>query len=307
MKKEEFTYRSSDGMTDIHAIRWIPDEKPKAVLQIAHGMTEYADRYDAFASFLAEHGFAVTGNDHLGHGKSVTDESKLGYFADEKGNGKVLADMHRLHEITAALYPDIPYFLLGHSMGSFLARQYAAEHGSTLNGVIVMGTGDQPGAVTAAGKKICSVIASKNGWDHRSKMVDNIATGSYNKKFAGKTGKEWLSANPENVAKYVKDPLCMYLFTVNGYYNMFDSIGKLSDSTYVAQMPKSLPVFFVSGGDDPVGDYGKAVKKVYERFGKMGMKDVSMKLYSGDRHEILNENDRDIVYGDILAWLNDRM
>ena len=303
MKKEEFTYPSSDGKTQIHAIRWVPDGVPKAVLQIVHGMTEYVDRYDRFARVLAENGFLVTGNDHLGHGKSVTDEKKLGYFADSEGNCKVLSDIHKLHELTAAAYPDKPYFMLGHSMGSFLCRQYIAEHGNTLTGAIVMGTGMQPGAMTAFGKVLCRAIAGAKGWDYRSALVNNIATGSYNKRFEGNTGREWLSTDAAHVAKYADDPLCTYMFTVNGYYNMFDSIYKLSKTDYVERMPKDLPVLFVSGEDDPVGDYGKAVRQVYESFRKLGMKDVEMILYPGDRHEILSEKDKETVDGDILSWL----
>lgn len=307
MKKEEFSYPSSDGKTAIHAIRWIPEEGPKAVLQIVHGMTEYVDRYDRFARFLADNGFLVVGNDHLGHGQSVTAEDRLGFFAEEDGNKKVLSDIHRLHEITAAAYSDKPYFMLGHSMGSFLCRQYAAEHGNTLSGAIIMGTGMQPAAVTAFGKELCRLIAGRKGWDHRSGMVDRIATGSYNKKFEGNTGYEWLSTDREHVAKYAKDPLCTYMFTVNGYYNMFDSIYKLAGKSYVEGMPKDLPVLFVSGADDPVGDYGKAVQKVYDSFRKMGMKDVALILYPGDRHEILSEKDKETVDRDILSWMNARM
>ena len=307
MKKEEFTYLSSDGETQIHAIRWIPEGEVKAVLQIVHGMTEYVGRYERFAVFLTENGFLVTGNDHLGHGLSVTDESRLGYFSENDGNEKVLADIHKLHEITAAGYPDRPYFMLGHSMGSFLCRQYIAEHGNTLTGAIVMGTGMQPGFVTGFGKLLCRGIAGRKGWDYRSKTVDHIATGSYNKKFENDTGYEWLSTDKEHVARYAADPLCTYMFTLNGYYNMFESIHKLSDRKYVERMPKALPVYFVSGEDDPVGDYGKAVRKVYDSFGRMGMKDVSITLYPGDRHEILAEKDRETVNRDILSWMQKRM
>ncbi|MCQ2400612.1 MAG: alpha/beta hydrolase [Lachnospiraceae bacterium] len=307
MLKEEFTYKSSDGETDIHAIRWIPDGKIKLVLQIAHGMAEYIDRYDAFATFLAGKGVLVTGNDHLGHGKSIRDEEDLGFFSSADGNRKVLSDMDELRRITKEKYPDVPYFLMGHSMGSFLCRQYIAESGDKLNGAIIMGTGLQPAFLTALAKSLCTIIASFKGWHHRSPFIDNMAFGSYNSGFGEKGGTDWLSVNKENVDRYNADPLCGYMFTLNGYYNMFHSINKLADKKYIANMPKKLPVLITSGGKDPVGDGGSAPALLTGQFEKMGMEDVTLKLYPDDRHEILNEDDRETVYNDIYTWLKSKV
>ncbi|MDO4488804.1 MAG: alpha/beta hydrolase [Eubacteriales bacterium] len=304
VRKEEFTFLSSDGVTTIHAKRWVPEGEIKAVLQIAHGMAEYIDRYDAFARYLAADGFVVTGNDHLGHGKSITDETKLGFFAKDEGNKKVLSDLHHLYEMTKEMYPDVPYFFMGHSMGSFLCRQYISEYGNELSGAIIMGTGNQSAFLTAMGKAVCKMVALFKGWDKRSGLVDAMAFGSYNKLYGEPGGYEWLSENAENVKKYNDDPLCGFGFTLNGYYNMFHSINLLSKDSYIGRMPKELPVFIVAGEDDPVGDYGKAPKEVYNKFKELGMKDVEKKLYYGDRHEILNEDDRETVYEDIREWLD---
>lgn len=303
MKKTEFTYPSHDGITQIHAICWEPEEKPVAVLQISHGMVEYINRYDEFAVFLTEHGYAVVGNDHLGHGKSIKDDSCLGYFAEHDGNQAVLRDLHQLRLMTQKRFPDVPYFLLGHSMGSFLARQYLCLHGKGLAGAIIMGTGQQPRMATTFGMALCKTMAVFTGWKYRSFLVDAMAFGGYNRKFGSLKGREWLSRNEENVSAYLKDPLCTYRFTLNGYYNLFYSIQMLSDREVLKRMPEHLPVFLVAGEDDPVGNAGKSVKQVYEQFLDLGMKDVTIKLYPQDRHEILNETDREEVYQDILRWM----
>ena len=303
MNKEHFTYASKDGKTKIHAIRWEPGTEVKAVLQISHGMTEYIDRYDEFAAYLTERGIVVVGNDHLGHGESVQSDKHYGFFAQENGNRVLLNDIHRLHMMTAKTYSDVPYFLLGHSMGSFLARQYLCIHGEELDGAIIMGTGYQPGPVTAFGMGLCRLVAKLKGWDYRSTLIDAMAFGGYNKGFGKLSGKEWLSRNTENVEKYMKDEWCMFRFTLNGYYNLFYSINKLSHKEYVESMPHDLPVFFVAGEEDPVGQFGKGVQKVFGQFQKLGMENISCKLYPKDRHEILNEIDRQDVYEDIYRFM----
>ena len=305
--KNEFYYASSDGENQIHGIEWVPEGNVKAVLQMCHGMAEYIDRYHDFATFLAEQGYYVVGHDHLGHGKSVTDLEQLGYFHETNGNEYVVKDIHRLRVMTAQKYPDVPYFIMGHSMGSFLVRQYLGLHGTGLAGAIIMGTGDQPNLILDAGKTICKLIAAIKGWTYRSKLVDGMAAGGYDKHFKGETGTSgWLSRNPENGEKYKEDPLCGYMFTVNGYYHMFSGMKNMNLQEVAGKVPTDLPVLFVAGEEDPVGNFGQAVKNVYKRYKQSGIKDVTIKLYENDRHEILNENDRQQVYQDLLSWLDKR-
>ena len=305
-RKEEFYYDSTSKTTKIHAIRYIPDGEIKAILQIAHGMVEYIERYEAFALYLNSKGFLVTGNDHLGHGKSVNSKEEWGYFAKNDGNRAVLCDVYELTKITKEKYPDVPYFLLGHSMGSFYARQYLCEFGHELDGAIIMGTGCQPLALVQLGRFLTAFISVFKGWKYRCNLINNIAFGSYNKHFKpARTTKDWISKDTAIVDKYVADECCNFIFTLNAFYNMFTGISRLYNKKLLSNMPKNLPVFFVAGEDDPVGDYGKGVLKAAAMFKNVGMKNVKLKLYPTDRHEILNETDRDQVYKDLYIWLND--
>ena len=299
MSKKDFYYLSADGNTKIHGIRWMPEGEIKAVLQILHGMAEYIERYHAFAQFLNERGILVVGHDHLGHGKSVTEEKNFGYFKEPDGNRCVIADIHQLRKQTQEEYAGVPYFMMGHSMGSFLLRQYLGKYEEGLSGAIIMGTGDQPAAALKAGKLVCKMIAAGKGWYHRSQFVNGLAIGAYEKKL----GLGWLSVNEANVRAYEQDPLCGFTFTVNGFYHMFDGMDQMNKQESAGKLPKNLPLFFVAGAEDPVGSFGKGVRKVYERYLSKGAKKAALKLYPKDRHEILNEDDRMQVYEDLYAWI----
>lgn len=305
--KQEFYYPSKDGRTKIHAIEWIPEGEVSAVLQICHGMVEYIDRYDEFARFLNENGYYVVGHDHLGHGQSVVSEDKLGFFHESKGNACVIEDIHYLRKFTQKKYPDVPYFMLGHSMGSFLLRQYIGLYGNGLAGAIVMGTGSKSDFILAVGKLVCRISAFVKGWEYRSNLVNSMAFGGFNKKFAHETtGSNWLSRNPVNAQNYAKDPLCNFVFTVNAYYQMFCGIQAVNRQERNEEVPKTLPIFFVAGREDPVGNFGKSVENIYKNYKSCGIQDVSIKLYEKDRHEILNEVDRRIVFEDLLRWMEKR-
>lgn len=304
--KESFYYNSDFDDKKIHAVRYIPKCEIRGILQISHGMVEYIERYEDFANYLCEYGFLVVGNDHRGHGCSVESDNDYGYFAEKNGNKAVLEDLRKLTEITEKEYPEVPYFLLGHSMGSFYARQYLCEYGNKLNGAVIMGTGCQPKVLVSLGKALTRVIAVFKGWHYRSSFVNNMAFGGYNKKFEpALTPKDWLTKDKKIVAEYIAEKRCSFIFTLNGYYSMFTGIKKLYNKSFLARMPKNLPVFFMSGKDDPVGDFSLGVEKAVKQFKNAGMKNVRLKIYNNDRHEILNETDRQIVYADILKWLND--
>lgn len=301
---KEFEFKSSDSKNKIHAVKWEPKDKPKAILQIAHGMAEHVMRYEDFAKFLNKHGFLVCGNDHLGHGKTAACNDDFGYCGPLDGHKLVVRDLKQLHDIVSKDYPDIPYFLMGHSMGSFLCREFIETYGECLAGAIVMGTGQQPQALLAFVKRLCKIFAAAKGWKHRSDTIDKLAFGAYNRRFKPiKTGYEWLCRDDCQATRYQSDPYCGYVFTLNGFYNMFDTISFIEKNDNISKIPKDLPVFIVAGDQDPVGSYGKGPTKVYNDFKNAEIKNVKIKLYPDDRHEILNELDKDQVYDDLLKWM----
>ena len=309
IKKEDLYFNSRDREHKLHAIRWVPEtEKPVCILQIVHGMTEYIDRYDEFARYMAERGILVVGDDHLGHGKSVRAGETYGYFCKHDAPTVLVRDEHRLKKLMQKKYADIPYIILGHSMGSFITRNYLFRYGKGIDGVIIMGTGMPPKPVLLTGIALSTIQGLIYGGDHVCKFIDKISFGSYNKRIdMTKEPGNWLSKNEENLMKYAGDPMCSFTFTANGFQTMFRLIYNLHDREKLKKMPPELPVIFLSGEDDPVGDYGKAVKQVYQSFREIGMENVQIKLYPKDRHEILNELDREDVYGDIYRWILQRI
>jgi len=307
-KFQEFTYPSSDGRTMIYTREFIPDGDVRGVVQIAHGVAEYAERYDAFMTFLAENGFVAAANDHLGHGRSIcTEEDKL-MFAEFEGWEKVTEDMRTLHLRLTNRYPNAKCVLFGHSMGSFITRTYLIRHPDDFDAGIICGTGFQSSAATTAGRTIAKFEISRHGKAYRSELLNNLAFGGYNRKFEShRTEYDWLSRNEENVDHYIEDPLCGGITSASLFYDMLGGIAFVCNSGSLDNMCKSMPVLFVSGAMDPVGDYGKGVAKAYNAFLNAGMEDVSIKLYKDDRHEILNEIDRETVFADILGWIGSKI
>ena len=221
------------------------------------------------------------------------------------GDGALIADMRRLHIIMKKKYPDVPYFMLGHSMGSFLVRQYMEMYGGELAGTIVMGTGSYPRAVVKFGKGLCRSRALMKDWHYRSHLIENIAKGSYNKAFEPvRTSYDWLSRDEGIVDRFASNPLDTFAFTVNGYYSMFSAIEKAQNRKRIARIPKDLPILLVSGTMDPVGNFTEGVKTAYEDMKKAGISDVQLRFFEGDRHEILNEIDREEVYQYLRGWLD---
>lgn len=309
MKTTNFSFPSADGRTTVHAVRWAPDSgEYSAILQITHGMIEFIERYADFAESLTNQGYLVVGHDHIGHGESVVSQDDWGYFG-ENPSDLLVADMHTLRTTIQGENPGIPYFMMGHSMGSYMLRKYLAFHSDNLNGVILMGTGFVPKNTTSLAMKVSSMIAKFHGWHYRSKLVADLSFGKPYRKY-DLTGKNpansWLTKDEKVVEWYYSQPKCTFVFTLNSYMGLFEAVQLSCEQETVDSYPKNLPVFLVSGADDPVGDFGTGVKKVYDMFVKAQAEDVTYQLYETDRHEILNELDREKVYGDILAWMNIR-
>lgn len=276
---------------------WLPDGAPRAVVQILHGMAEHIQRYERMARTLNAEGFAVAGRNHRGHGQ---DAQILGYFAEKNGWNVILEDAHQVTLDLKGRFPGVPLILLGHSMGSFLAREYAIRYGQELDGLILSGTGNYPRPVCRMGRLLARCSPQKKP----AKFVDKIAFSGNNKPFApGRTGFEWLSRDEKEVDKYVADPLCGFCFTGSAFADFFGGLEALTYEKDVSVMPKDLPVYFMSGDQDPVGQMGRGVRQTADQFRRVGMKDVTVKLYPGARHELFNETNRDEVTADLASWL----
>lgn len=301
VRTEELRFSSATGVAEIYAKLWIPEEAPKAILQVAHGMAEHIERYDAFASFLAAEGILVAANDHAGHGKSLGGEPVLGYFGEENGWSNVVADIATLRGKVSARYPDVPYIMMGHSMGSFLMRTFAARQGAGNAAFIFSGTGGRNPAVSA-GKLVAKLEKRRNGPRQPSKMLQNMSFGSYNKAFApNRTESDWLSRDEAQVDAYEADPLSGFAFTAEAMADLFEGLSEISSEAWAAKVP-DVPILLFSGDKDPVGANGEGVRQVAGWLKNTGHT-VTLTLYPEGRHEMLNELNRQQVYEDVLAFI----
>ena len=301
----EFTFLSTDGKTQLHGMRWEPDGgSVRAVLQICHGVAEHIARYDAFARYLNGLGIAVVGHDHLGHGLSLPEGGTPVYFGAGNTWNTVVDDIYVLHQRIRLWYPDVPLCIMGHSMGSFLTRTYLIRYPGTVKAAIIMGTGWQPKAVIAGGMAVAKAVGAVVGENGTSDLVTNLAFGAYNKLFApNRTSCDWLSADEDNVDAYMADPLCGADATVGLFRQMLSGIRFNQKLSNLRQMDPRIPVLFVAGEKDPVGDCGNGVRRTYQEFRRAGVQDCTLKLYPGLRHEILNETDKKRVYHDIAFYI----
>lgn len=296
---KEWTRPASSGEGEIFSRSWT-GEFPRAVIQLVHGMAEHSGRYDHFARFLAANGFAVCANDHAGHGMSARQQ---GYFAARNGWEHVVQDLNALMDEAAGEHPGLPLFLLGHSMGSFLSRSYLARYGERLSGCILCGTmGENPGI--RAGKALAAMQCRLRGPKSAGRLLDKIATGSYNSRIKNPVNSAaWLSTVDQVCLDFAADAMCGFPFTASGYYDLFTGLAEITSPQWAARVPQNLPIFLVAGEEDPVGSYGEGPKQVASWLREAGVKQVSLKLYPGMRHEILNEKDKEQVYADLLGWL----
>lgn len=306
MIKETFTFLSANGKNQIHVRLWKPDQQPiKGILQISHGMIEYIERYDEFACFLADKGFVVAGNDHMGHGQSVNNADEWGYFSNQEGSSKVVEDLHTLTLKMKAMYPGTKYFVLGHSMGSFMIRRYLMTYGQEVDGAIIMGTGSQSPLSLGLGKLILKIMKLIYGEKHRSNFLDQVMFGNYNKRFSKNTkGKEWLTSDEKQVQKYMNDPACSFMFTINGIETLLSTLTFIQKPQNMKQLPKNIPMLLISGAEDPVGGYGKGVYQVFKKYQQQGINAIELKLCEGLRHEVLNETNREEVYELLYIYLD---
>ncbi len=307
--KEDFTFDSRDGKTVLHATVWKPETAPVAILQIVHGMNEYIDRYDRFARFLAGKGILVTGEDHLGHGRSVPEGGTFGYFAEHDAATVVVRDVHRLKKITQEQYPGVPYFILGHSMGSIMLRNYLLRYGNGIDGALIMGTGTPAAAFLAGAQVMIRAMEAVKGDKYVSKKVAALTFSHYMDHIEQpRTYYDWVISDPEELEKYVKDPLCTgFTFTLNGFYTLAEMSRRMQIKSLLTRIPQKLPILIASGTEDPVGAWGKDPRELYDTYLNLGLSRVTLKLYPDLRHELLNETEKEKVWEDVYNWLKNSL
>ncbi len=297
-------FESSNGKDSIAYYVWTPSTAPRAVVQIVHGMCEHIGRYEEFAAFLASNGLVVCGHDQLGHGHTAKCDEDLGFFAESDGDKFLLEDVDKLRLIMREKYKRLPYFLLGHSFGSFVARAYASAYPpENIDGLIISGTcGDNLPA--KAGMLAAKMIAKAKGKRYRSPLLYKIAFGSYNERFKGEIeeskGNAWVTTDKEELARYNSDKFCTFRFTTQAYHDMFMLINY--NKTHLPH--RSTPVLIFSGVEDPVGNYGVGVGALYEKYFEAEISDVSFKLYENERHEVLTGVKRHEAFEDTLVWID---
>ncbi len=285
----------------LHCTLWEPEGRPKGIVQIVHGVAEYVARYDSLAQFLTKEGYLVVGEDHAGHGYTASEEQR-GYLTG--GWMGVVRGIHRLYETVRQQHPHVPYFILGHSMGSFLLRTYLFTYHTPLTGAMISGTGQIAAPVIPAAWLACQEEGLRLGDSSLSPLLEKMMFGGYNAKFKpARTPYDWVNSDPAAVDAYAADPLCGFPVTVQLCKEMLKGIRMIQSKTNLSRMQKDLPVFFFAGDQDPVGDMGKGVWKTVKDFQSAGMKNVSCKLYEGMRHEVLNEPNRQLIFEDILNWM----
>ena len=307
VERREISLSSSDGTSALVGYMWQAPgpAKPRAIVQLVHGMAEHILRYEPFARYLATYGFLVVGHDHIGHGESVSDPSSWGVMKPKVGADHLVGDVHRVRNYVQVRNPYIPYFVFGHSMGSFVVRNYLCAYGKGLSGAIVCATGWQPPVALAFGKLVCDIVGGVRGWDHRSKFVNFLADGAYGRAFGPEEGGKlgWLTRDPEQRELFDKDPACGFVFSVAAYHELFSLVGSSQKRSRVAYMRPEVPVLLIAGSQDPVGNNGEAIPKVARLLRACGVRDVQEKIYPDARHELLNETNRDEVFSDVLCWL----
>ncbi len=305
MPYSKFTggFNSSNGKDKCAYYVYVPKKEPfKGIIQISHGMREHIGRYDRFAEFFTDNGFIVCGNDHLGHGNTAATPDDLGYFAHKDGWSYLVNDLHRLTLIMKNRYRDLKYILFGHSMGSFAARLYCTRFPNVLDAAVFMGTGDDK-ALSEIGVRAARSAVALNGERYRSERLNSVIFGAYNERIPDRrTDYDWLSHDEKVVDDFLSDEKCDFIFTCSAFVDLTMLLNRVSSKKWAEQMPVDLPILLEGGTEDPVGNYGKGVLKVFEKLIDNGCR-ADIKMYHGARHELLNENIKEQVYHDLLTWI----
>ena len=307
MQLQEFRIASVGGQRQLHVCQWTPEGAPRAVVQLTHGMCEHILRYAPLAETLCARRFAVIGHDHLGHGFTALDEKDLGVFPADHPAQTMADDIRKVTSVAKARFPGLPVFLLGHSMGSFLARRVCMDAPQTYRGVILMATGEVPNAAIKSAKAALRTMIRLRGANHRPARVTALGIARNNRQFQPiETDNDWLSSDREKLASYNADPRCRFTFTAAGYLMLLKTIEYIQKPEHIRALSPELAILFVSGALDPIGGNGKGVRRVMKRY-QQECADVTMRLYPGCRHQILDETISDTICKDIADWVEARV
>lgn len=299
---ESFTLTSSGCEL---RVRLSATATPKAVVVILHGMSEHGMRYHPFVEFLSHQGYAAFFHDHRGHGESPLVGGGLGHMGDEDSWNLALDDCRRVLAEAEERFSDTPLVLFGHSMGSFMAQQLMGEHPGRFAAVILSGSNGKPPLLAQAGRLVTRAERVRLGPRGRSTILKELSFSTFNKAFApNRTDSDWISRDEKMVDAYVDDPLCGHDASVQMWLDLLDALPKLTSKAHLGRIPSELPILLIAGDDDPVGDFGKGVRRLEQSYRHAGMRHVSIRLYSKGRHEMLNETNRDDVMRDIGEWLD---
>lgn len=292
---------------DIKYYKWSEVENPKGIVQIVHGMTEYALRYDYFAKKLCENGYIVYAHDQRGHGETSPKDEERGYIADNEGFDILVENVKEITDIAKKENSNLPIILFGHSMGSFVSQRYIELYGNGIDGVILSGTNGKPDSITKLGILISKIEIMLKGRKAKSKLMDKLSFGDFNSNFKPtRTDYDWLCSVDEEVDKYIESPMCGFICSTSFYYDLIRGLWKINKKENLNNIPKNLPIYIFAGDKDPVGKFGKGIVKLYDTYKSIGIYDLNYKLYSNGRHEMLNENNKDEVIKDLLDWINNK-
>ena len=303
IRVSDVSFLSSDGKCTVRGKIYEPESPAIGVVMLAHGMIDHIGRYESFAKVMCENGFIFAAHNHLGHGETAPAPSELGYIAQKRGDTLMVEDVLKMNRLLAERFPELPIILFGHSMGSFISRIYGVKYPDTVSGIVIHGTGG-PNPLVGLGRFLAGAVSAVKGSHCRSKLIGTLAFGSYNKRFDESEGFwAWLTSDPEQVADRNTDPFASFAFTASGYRDLFTLVRDSNSRGWFKSYPLDMPTLIVSGEDDPVGDFGKGPRKVYDRLAKEGVTPLEIKMYPDARHELFNERCREEFYSDLVLWL----
>ena len=303
MNEQHLSYEAPDALR-VHVYKWSPDsDKPKAVLQIAHGMAEHAGRYRRVAEAFTQAGWVVYAHDHRGHGRTIPENGRPGHMADDASWTRAVGDLYAINRMASAAHPGLPIVLMGHSMGSFMAQQLVLDHPEAVSALVLSGSNGKPPPIATLGRLFTRLERLRVGYRDVSPILSKLSFEDFNKAFApNRTDADWLSRDPDEVDKYVDDPLCGFPVSVQTWLDMLDALPALTEPSRLARLPKDLPIYLFAGSEDPVGDRGAGVRRLHGSYRAAGMRNTRCTIYPGARHETLNETNREQVMSDLLEW-----